>query len=35
MGEHLEPEENEILGPVLFALTIAACLVLIIYFWSK
>jgi hypothetical protein len=35
MAEHLEPEENEIAGPVLFALLILTISVIIIYFWSK
>ncbi|MFT4985179.1 MAG: hypothetical protein ACI81Y_001077 [Glaciecola sp.] len=35
MGGHSEPQENEILGPVLFAITIAAILVMVIYFWSR
>lgn len=35
MGEHLEPKENEIAGPVIFALMILTVLVLIVYFWSR
>ena len=35
MGEHLEPEENEIGGPVLVAVGILTMIVVIIYFWSK
>jgi len=35
MGEHhIEPEENEIAGPVLFALLVLVLIVVIIYFWS-
>ena len=32
---HLEPEENEIAGPVLFALVLLTLIVIVIYFWSK
>jgi len=32
---HMEPEENEIAGPVVFALMLLAIIVTIIYFWSK
>ncbi len=35
MGEHLEPEENEIAGPVIVAVSILAIIVMVIYFWAS
>ena len=35
MAHHKEPEENEIAGPVVFALTLFAIVILIIYFWAS
>ena len=35
MGHHSEPEQNEIAGPVTFALMILIVVVFIIYFWAK
>ena len=35
MGHHNEPKENEIAGPVVFALMILTVIVVIIYFWSR
>ena len=34
MAHHTEPEENEIGGPVLFALGLFAIVIIIIYFWA-
>jgi hypothetical protein len=34
-GNHLEPEQNEIGGPVVFALFCLACAVLLIYFLAQ
>ena len=34
MAHHKEPEENEIGGPVLFALGLFAIVIIIIYFWA-
>ncbi len=35
MGEHIEPEQNEITGPVIFAIMLAATVVIAIYFLSR
>jgi hypothetical protein len=35
MADHLEPEENEIAGPVLLSLVILAIIIIIIYFWAS
>jgi len=32
---HSEPAENEIAGPVIFALTILGLIITIIYFWAQ